>query len=69
MSAQCEVAAAQMRGAPIGFFERYLTLWVALCMVAGTLLGQFLPAPFVLLGRLEIAQVNLPVGILIWCMI
>ncbi|ABF07216.1 arsenite transporter [Cupriavidus metallidurans] len=53
----------------IGFFERYLTVWVALCIVAGILLGQWLPAAFHTIGAMEIAQVNLPVGILIWIMI
>ncbi len=50
-------------------FERYLTVWVFLCIVAGIALGQFLPAPFQALGRMEVAQVNLPVGLLIWVMI
>jgi ACR3 family arsenite transporter len=50
-------------------FERWLTLWVALCIVAGVALGQLFPAPFQALGRMEVAQVNLPVGLLIWVMI
>ncbi|WP_444634991.1 ACR3 family arsenite efflux transporter [Cupriavidus oxalaticus] len=53
----------------IGFFERYLTVWVALCIVAGIALGQMLPEAFQAIGRMEYAQVNLPVGILIWVMI
>ena len=53
----------------IGFFERYLTVWVALCIVGGTLLGQVLPQIFQAIGRMEVAQVNLPVGVLIWVMI
>jgi len=53
----------------IGFFERYLTAWVALCIVAGILLGQWLPAVFQAVGAMEVAQVNLPVGVLIWTMI
>jgi len=53
----------------IGFFERWLTLWVALCVVAGVLFGQYFPAPFRFLGGLEFARVNLPVGVLIWVMI
>ena len=53
----------------INFFERYLTLWVALCIVAGIALGQLLPALFQRIGRIEYAQVNLPVGLLIWVMI
>jgi ACR3 family arsenite transporter len=50
-------------------FERYLTLWVFLCIVAGVVLGQVMPAPFHWLGSLEVARVNLPVGLLIWVMI
>ncbi|NHN76205.1 ACR3 family arsenite efflux transporter [Azotobacter chroococcum] len=69
MSSQCEAAAARAAGAPLGFFERYLTLWVFLCIVAGTLLGLFAPAASQAVGALEIAQVNLPVGVLIWVMI
>ncbi len=53
----------------IGFFERYLTLWVALCIVAGVALGQWLPGVFKAVAALEVAKVNLPVGILIWVMI
>ncbi|MFO1420007.1 MAG: ACR3 family arsenite efflux transporter [Candidatus Competibacteraceae bacterium] len=53
----------------MGFFERYLTLWVALCIVAGIVLGHFLPGVFQTIGKLEIAQVNLPVAVLIWLMI
>lgn len=53
----------------IGFFERWLTLWVFLCIVVGILLGQFLPGPFKALASLEVAQVNVPVGVLIWLMI
>ena len=50
-------------------FERYLTLWVFLCIVLGVVLGQFMPTVFQAIGSLEVAQVNLPVGILIWVMI
>ena len=50
-------------------FERYLSLWVALCIVVGVVLGQFMPAVFEQLGAMEVAQVNLPVGLLIWVMI
>jgi ACR3 family arsenite transporter len=50
-------------------FERYLSLWVFLCIVAGIGLGQLLPGVFQTIGRLEVAHVNLPVGILIWVMI
>jgi ACR3 family arsenite transporter len=53
----------------IGFFERWLTVWVFLCIVAGIALGELAPAPIQALGRLEVAQVNVPVGVLIWVMI
>ncbi|MCA1909574.1 MAG: ACR3 family arsenite efflux transporter [Magnetospirillum sp.] len=69
MSAQCEVAAKAAANAPMGFFERYLTLWVGLCIIAGVTLGHFLPAPFQAIGGMEVAQVNLPVAALIWLMI
>ncbi|QGU32238.1 ACR3 family arsenite efflux transporter [Thermochromatium tepidum] len=69
MSAQCEVTAKQAAGAAMSVFERWLSLWVALCIVVGIALGQLLPAPFQFLGELEVARVNLPVGVLIWIMI
>ena len=50
-------------------FERYLTLWVFLCIVLGVALGQFFPDLFQAVGALEVAQVNLPVGLLIWVMV
>lgn len=50
-------------------FERYLTVWVFLCIVAGIALGQLLPDAFQSIGRMEVAQVNIPVGLLIWVMI
>ncbi|MDE2599750.1 MAG: ACR3 family arsenite efflux transporter [Rhodocyclaceae bacterium] len=53
----------------IGFFERYLSVWVGLCIIAGIGLGQGLPSLIKAIGRMEVAQVNLPVGILIWVMI
>ena len=67
MSVQCEVAARP--AAAMNLFERYLTLWVALCIVLGVALGQWLPGVFQAVARLEVAQVNLPVGVLIWVMI
>ena len=69
MSAQCETTARKASGAGIGFFERYLTVWVLLCIVAGIALGHLIPEPFQLIGRMEVAQVNLPVAVLIWLMI
>jgi ACR3 family arsenite transporter len=53
----------------MSIFERYLTLWVFLCIIVGVVSGQFFPAPFHWLGGLEVAKVNLPVGLLIWVMI
>jgi ACR3 family arsenite transporter len=53
----------------IGFFERYLTVWVALCIVTGVALGQAAPAVFHQIAALELAKVNIPVGLLIWVMI
>ncbi|WP_345249505.1 ACR3 family arsenite efflux transporter [Pigmentiphaga soli] len=50
-------------------FERYLTLWVLACIVAGIALGQGAPAAFQAIAGMEIAQVNLPVGVLIWVMV
>ncbi|MDR3480617.1 MAG: ACR3 family arsenite efflux transporter [Burkholderiaceae bacterium] len=69
MSAQCEVTGKRAAKAPLNFFERYLTAWVALCIVVGIALGQALPGVFKLVGGMEIANVNLPVGLLIWVMI
>lgn len=54
---------------PLGVFERYLSLWVFACILLGTCLGLWAPAATQAIGALEIAQVNLPVGILIWLMI
>ncbi|HHJ35609.1 MAG TPA: ACR3 family arsenite efflux transporter [Gammaproteobacteria bacterium] len=53
----------------MGFFERYLTLWVILCIVAGISLGHLMPPFFQSIGQLEIAQINLPVAVLLWLMI
>ncbi len=68
MSTAQKSATAPQSGV-ISFFERYLTVWVALCIVAGVLLGQWLPGIFRTIGAMEVAQVNLPVGLLIWIMI
>jgi ACR3 family arsenite transporter len=53
----------------MSFFERTLSLWVFACIVVGIALGQFFPAAFKVVGAIEIARVNLPVGVLIWVMI
>ena len=55
--------------APMSVFERYLTLWVFICIVVGTAAGHYFPDLFQALGRMELAKVNLPVGVLIWVMI
>jgi ACR3 family arsenite transporter len=69
MSAQCEVTAQCSAGAGMSLFERYLTVWVLLCIVAGIGLGHLFTAPFQAIGRLELARINLPVAVLIWLMI
>jgi ACR3 family arsenite transporter len=69
MSAQCEVTGTRAAGAPLGFFERYLTLWVFLCIAFGIGLGHLFPNSFQAIGRMEVARVNLPVAALIWLMI
>jgi arsenite transporter len=61
--------AAERTRAGMGLFERYLTLWVALCIVAGIALGSVAPTPFHVLGGLTVANVNIPVAVLIWLMI
>lgn len=69
MSAQCEITAKLAAGAQMSLFERYLTLWVFLCIVAGIASGQLAPGLFQAIGQMEVAQVNLPVGLLIWVMV
>ena len=69
MSVQCENTSKKNNRKKIGFFEHYLTLWVFICIVVGIALGHWLPAPFQTLAGYEVAEVNLPVAILIWLMI
>jgi len=69
VSAPYTIAAGQAARSAMSGFERYLTIWVALCIVAGIALGQFFPALFQAVGRMEFARVNIPVGLLIWVMI
>ena len=66
-----DIAVGGRREAPagIGFFEKYLTVWVALCIVAGIALGYLLPGLVGAVAEAEIARVNLPVAVLIWLMI
>jgi ACR3 family arsenite transporter len=59
----------EKKSSGIGFFEKYLTVWVILCMVAGVLIGQFLPGVPAFLGKFEYANVSIPIAILIWLMI
>jgi ACR3 family arsenite transporter len=61
--------APRRAGPALGTFERYLTVWVALCILAGIGLGQVMPEPFQVLGRITVAEVSIPVAILIWLMI
>ncbi|HSH29550.1 MAG TPA: ACR3 family arsenite efflux transporter [Thiohalobacter sp.] len=69
MSTQCETTAKRAAGADMGFFERYLTLWVFLCIIAGIGLGHFFHGTFQVIGGMEVARVNLPVAVLVWLMI
>ena len=62
-----QTAAAQP--APLGVFERYLTVWVFACILVGIAAGQWFPSLFQAIGRMEVARVNVPVGLLIWVMI
>jgi arsenite transporter len=59
----------QQTTAPMNAFERYLTVWVFACIVVGTAAGHYFPGLFQAIGRMELARVNLPVGMLIWVMI
>jgi len=69
MSVQCETTGRRASGAEMPFFERFLSIWVGLCILAGIVLGRLLPGLFESLGAMEVASVNLPVAVLIWLMI
>jgi arsenite transporter len=69
MSLQCETTAKKSAGSAMGFFERYLTVWVFLCIFVGITLGHFFNNAFQAIGSMEIARVNLPVAVLVWLMI
>jgi len=69
MSGQGAATAERAVPGAMPFFERYLTVWVALCIVVGIVLGQAVAPLFAALGAMEIARVNLPVAVLIWLMI
>lgn len=60
---------AEKQQAGISFFQRYLTIWVLLCMAAGILIGHFVPAAPAALGKLEVAGISIPIAVLIWIMI
>ena len=69
MSEAIATAAPSIKAPSMGLFERYLTLWVALCIVVGIALGRLTPGVFHLLGTAEVAHVNLPVAVLVWLMV
>jgi ACR3 family arsenite transporter len=69
MSPDAGVATVKAAAPALGLFERYLTLWVALCIVGGVAFGQAAPGLFRILGETTVAEVNLPVAALVWLMI
>ena len=69
MSVQCEATGKRPVGADMPLFERYLSVWVALCIMVGILLGRLVSPVFDTLGAMEVARVNIPVAVLIWLMI
>jgi arsenite transporter len=69
MSEAIARAAPGVKASAMGTFERYLTLWVALCIVVGIALGRLIPGVFHLIGVAEVAHVNLPVAVLVWLMV
>jgi arsenite transporter len=70
MNASIDIARKKSDQVPtLDFFERYLSLWVMLCILTGITLGHFLPGPFQSLGQAEIFRVNIPMALLIWVMI
>ena len=69
MSVQCETGGKRAAKATMSLFERYLSVWVLLCIAAGIAAGQAAPSVFHAVGRAEVAHVNLLVGLLIWVMI
>lgn len=62
-------ASEKEKGGGLGFFEKYLTIWVTLCIIAGVLIGVYLPQIPQTLDKFTYAQVSIPVAILIWLMI
>jgi len=63
------IAVDSSKAPSLGIFERYLTLWVALCIIVGICLGQAVPVVFHALGTATVAQINLPVAVLVWLMV
>jgi len=63
------VGTSSAKAPSMGTFERYLTVWVALCIVVGIVLGQLLPGVFHAIGAATVAEVNLPIAVLVWLMI
>ena len=53
----------------INFFEKYLTVWVIICMIGGVLIGKYLPQIPAALGKLEYANISMPIAVLIWLII
>jgi len=69
MSSQCEITAKKTTAAKMGIFERYLSLWVFICIIIGVSLGHLFSPLFYFMGELQIAQINVPVAVLVWLMI
>jgi ACR3 family arsenite transporter len=69
MSTQCETTGKRLSRAPMGVFERYLTVWVFICILIGIGLGHLAPGAFHAVAGVEVAEINLPVAVLIWLMI
>jgi len=69
MSSQCEVTAKKNTNTEMGVFERYLSIWVFICIIIGVFLGHLFPFVFHFIGELQIAHINVPVAVLVWLMI
>ena len=69
MSSQHEVSANKTASAEMGVFERYLSLWVFICIVIGVSLGHLFPSVFHFFGELQVAHINIPIAVLVWLMI
>jgi arsenite transporter len=69
MTEAIATAVPSVKAPSMGLFERYLSLWVALCIVVGIAFGRLIPGVFHMLGTAEIAHVNLPVAVLVWLMV